>query len=660
MSFTPKVLIDKPDNTYCKVLFRYPRTCKVNTQQSKLHRILSLKHLTLAICCFTIPLHANANTLSDSTPMTHTIKQAIEHDPNVNFKWHAFLASGQAVNASRAGFRPNIDLTADYGIETRDYGPNETFNGGNINLQLTQILLDGQRTRHSLSNAESEKLASYFEFIDALEQTTLEAFNAYQDVMRYREIVRLAEDNRQIHAKIFDQIQSSVNSGATRRVDLEQAQGRLALAENNLLTEISNLHDVSARYLRLVGALPNQELQPFNLSTDINLPANFEIALESAYTHNPSFHASLRNIDASGFQLKRQQSENSPQLNLAGRYGARNYDQIGNRTNQQDGRISLEFTYNFYSGGKTQAEIARASDELNVAKTLHYKTCVDMRQTLQIAYNDTIKLAERLPNLEKHALSSNNVRVAYLAQFDIGQRTLLDLLDSENEHFEANRAYTNASYDLEIAYARTLASMGQLLKTLNVVRDQLPTLEDLGSTPYNLNAQHTCPTPTLQTEKVMTLDSDNDGVPDHLDMCPNTPTGTKVNDLGCTIHDEFTINERIQVSFDMNSSIVNPDYMSEIERIALLLNQYPTTKLVIEGHSSLIGSAEYNLWLSDRRAGAIRTIMINNFGIDPTRIEALGYGITKPIINAQTPQANKVNQRIEAIISNQHNDANLQ
>lgn len=614
----------------------------------------SLKKTALIVMSVFLPLqlsnaqtsHSNsANTLPD------TVKQAIEHDPNVNFKWHAFLASLQSVRTNQSGFRPSVDLNADYGYEWRDYGPNSTFTGGNINLLLTQMLFDGKRTRNLVTTSENEMLSAYFEFVGALEQTTLEAFTAYKDVLRYREMVRLAQDNYISHLKIFNQIQSSANSGVLRRVDLEQAQGRLALAESNLSTEESNLHDVTARYLRIVGNTPASELNTFNIMDLSKLPESLEEILETAYRDNPAFNSSLRKIDASESQLNQQKSQRAPTINLTARYGARDYDLQGNSTTQNDARIALELNYNLYSGGRTSSEIARASDEVSVANSLHYKTCVDMRQSIQIAYNDSIRIAERLPNLEKHRLSSNNVRAAYQAQFEIGQRTLLDLLDAENEFFEASRSYTNGIYDLQIANARTLADMGQLRSTLGIMRDNFPSLRDLGAEPYPLKARHICPAPKLEVASNIILDSDGDGVPDHLDMCPDTPANVKVDEKGCTIYDDVRINERVEINFDRDSDIVKPEFLGEVQKIAAIMKRFPDAQLEIEGHSSLGVSAEYNVRLSQRRANAVKQILVREFDIEDHRITTVGYGFGRPLINARTPEANAINQRIEAVIT---------
>ena len=97
------------------------------------------------------------------------------------------------------------------------------------------------------------------------------------------------------------------------------------------------------------------------------------------------------------------------------------------------------------------------------------------------------------PFLDQHQLSIEKAREAYRKQFDIGQRTLLDLLDTENEYFQARRAYTNATYEYAIAHARRLAGMGMLLSALQVSREGLPTVQELGQDRLEVNVDSQCP-----------------------------------------------------------------------------------------------------------------------------------------------------------------------
>ncbi len=130
------------------------------------------------------------------------------------------------------------------------------------------------------------------------------------------------------------------------------------------------------------------------------------------------------------------------------------------------------------SRNSPKASQRQFAQRLNQARDLRDKSCRDLRQTLSIAHNDIARLNEQLTYLNDHRNAIAKARVAYRQQFDIGQRTLLDLLDIQNEYFQSHRSYTSASYDLLIARARTLSGMGRLLTALQISRDDMPMTDE--------------------------------------------------------------------------------------------------------------------------------------------------------------------------------------
>lgn len=145
-----------------------------------------------------------------------------------------------------------------------------------------------------------------------------------------------------------------------------------------------------------------------------------------------------------------------------------------------------------------------------------------------------------------------------------------------------------------------------------------------------------------------TSDSDNDGVIDKNDNCPNTPMTDKVDSNGCTIFDEETSTMKLLVNFDNNKAIVKSEYLPEIEKMADFLSSYPETSLVIEGHTSKVGSAAYNKNISQQRANAIIAVLVEQFNIDSNRLSAVGYGEERLLELGDNAAAHAVNRRIEA------------
>ncbi|MGQ8365563.1 OmpA family protein [Glaciecola sp. 1036] len=146
-------------------------------------------------------------------------------------------------------------------------------------------------------------------------------------------------------------------------------------------------------------------------------------------------------------------------------------------------------------------------------------------------------------------------------------------------------------------------------------------------------------------------DSDGDGVLDKDDKCPDTPVADKVDEDGCSILQESEVAIELDILFPNNSSVIsNPD-SQKIEEFVAFMERFPNTDAVIEGHTSAVGDAAYNQMLSEKRANAVRSFLINEHGIDAKRLRAVGYGETKLKYTENTAEAHRLNRRIEAKVS---------
>jgi len=446
---------------------------------------------SLAVVLLGSPLAATAQP-EETNDLAAEVQRAIESNPEVQSSWHAFVSSGHDIDVARGGYLPTVDAVGRIGQESRNYGVNEDYSVAAAEISLTQMLYDGFFTRSEVERLDNAQLVRYYELLGSAEEIALETLTAYQDVRRQRELVQLAEEIYQEHLDVKAQVEESSRAGVARGADLEQINARVALSRSNLVTEISNLHDVSARYLRIVGQSPAERLEPIALD-DSALPSDLSAAMQLAYEGNPTFRAALRDIESSRAAVESQRAAYHPRLNLNASYGVDNRDDFGVRENQRDARIGLELRFNLYNGGSDRAAVKSAAEQLNVAKSLRDKACVDMRQELQIAYNDVRKLSDQVETLNNYRLAADRVRVAYRNQFRIGQRTLLDVLDAENEYFQASRSYVNAQADRRVAIARALASSGRLLEALEVRRSGLPSLADLGADRLPVDPETACP-----------------------------------------------------------------------------------------------------------------------------------------------------------------------
>jgi OOP family OmpA-OmpF porin len=149
----------------------------------------------------------------------------------------------------------------------------------------------------------------------------------------------------------------------------------------------------------------------------------------------------------------------------------------------------------------------------------------------------------------------------------------------------------------------------------------------------------------------LVLDTDQDGVLDDVDNCADTPLTDKVDEKGCSVFTEKEVSINVKVLFANNSSVIGNSSDSQFQEVANFMDRYLATDAVIEGHASAPGSDDYNLMLSQKRSNAVRTLLIQKFGIKAERLIAIGYGETQLLDTANTAKANQANRRIVVKVS---------
>jgi adhesin transport system outer membrane protein len=408
-----------------------------------------------------------------TSSLAESVRKAMEHNPEVAASLDALHAARDEADAAAGAWYPRVNASADAGRRTYSYtGPLQSttdFTQNGVRLELRQLLWDGLATNKEVERLGHAKLLRYFEFLDATEQVGLEAARAWVDVVRERRFVALAEENYVQHKITFDQVQQRVKAGVGRGVDLEQVVARVAVAQSGLVAERASLHDAIERYLAVVGSPPPADDGNVADALPDALPSTQATALEEAAQRSPAVAAAIENLRSARAAAEARKSAYQPRIEA--RVSAADGHNIdGNLYENHDAAAQLVLTWNLFNGGSDSARERQYASLLSQAQNLRDKACLDMRQSVSNAFNDVRRLQEQLGHLDRNVAAIAKARDAYRQQFEIGQRSLLDLLNSETELHGARRALAQAQADLAIAVARTHAGMGTLLAALGLQR----------------------------------------------------------------------------------------------------------------------------------------------------------------------------------------------
>lgn len=444
----------------------------------------------LAVAAATLPSIAMAQSLEQA------VASALDTNPQIRQAFNRFKASEEVINQATAGYYPTIDFDAGIGREwtetpstRRDaatplYNVDETIDltRREIGVTLRQALFSGFQTVNEVKRTEFEATADQWALFANAEDLALEVARAYLEYMRAEKIIELAQRNLASHQVIYEQVKQKTDSGLGSTADLSQVTGRLARAHSNLISAENNLSDARIVYKKLVDVAPNALRIP--VPDAVMLPQTLEQALKMASDNHPTLKAASNDIEAAVAQRDTAKGSYYPQVsfelsaawddNLDGSDGssllANGLDVGGNN---DEVLAMLRVNYNLFSGGADRARERETAYNLNESKAIQQLAYRDVVEGTTLAWNARLFLHQQMQYLRQHVEASFETRNAYDDQFKIGQRTLIDVLDAENELFQARREFLTAEYDDLIAQYRLLNATGQLLDSLRVTPPEI-------------------------------------------------------------------------------------------------------------------------------------------------------------------------------------------
>jgi adhesin transport system outer membrane protein len=197
----------------------------------------------------------------------------------------------------------------------------------------------------------------------------------------------------------------------------------------------------------------------------LSLPSSLDESLQIAFEEHPTLKSATADIEAAEAQHAASKSKNHPTLHLEGDR-TWNEDIDGVPGENEDWVIALRLRYNIYNGGKDSAKRKQTAELVTQAKDVHRGAQWETEEGMRLSWYAYEATAQQLDHLAVHVQSVADTKEAYVKQFNIGKRTLLDLLNTEAELIRAKQTYANTRYDQLFSQIRVLNSSGQLTKGL--------------------------------------------------------------------------------------------------------------------------------------------------------------------------------------------------
>ncbi|MFL2770554.1 MAG: TolC family outer membrane protein [Rhodospirillaceae bacterium] len=418
--------------------------------------------LTLTIVIAATALNSNA------APLQTELADLVANHPLIQSNRFKLQSAEQDVRTALSEFLPNLNLSANAGQERvstevlrlNKTGPLE--NGAeNLRLSLTQNIYDGGLRFSGRMSAKLEREIADITLISVRQTIMFEGIAVYIDVLRQSQLLELSEQNETNIRRQLNLEEERIRRGSGIAVDVLQAKSRLQIARERKVFVAGALRDANSRYLQVFNRAPhpldmNIPQQPNGL-----IPKTLEDAISIALIENPAVKSSQKLIEVADQNLEGISSEYHPTIDLV-LQGNYEDDFNGIPGIRRDYSAKLQANWNLFNGLSTKSRTKGAAYKYQARQSDYLQTRRKIEEQTRLAWQALLTARERVKLLNNAVNIANEVLNSRERLRESGRETALNVLDAENEVFNAQINYTSAIFLSKVSTYQLLLAMGRL------------------------------------------------------------------------------------------------------------------------------------------------------------------------------------------------------
>lgn len=420
-----------------------------------------MKSVLLIFSFYMAPIAAH------SEPLVEAIGHVLSTHPQIKSQTYSRLAVDEQLRQAKSGYYPSLDVLAGAGLAEHREPTDESLEPWETSITLRQNLFNGFSTVEGVGQQESAVASAAYKVQTVSEQLALRGCSAYLEVLRREDLKKVAQKNVETHLRIMDEIKLRGDSGVGRKSDTEQVQARLSLAQTNLVIAETNLLDAQSNYVSLIGYMPENLTTPD--SPDSSIPESLENAVAQATSANPNIKSAEADLEARKRQYKASKAPYYPSVDLELEQtwsDETSTGEEGSKTDELSGMVYVRF--NIFNGWQDEGRVAQNRMLINQAQEIKNNTERQVVESMKLSWRSYQSNQNLIGLIERRIAASESTAKAYVQQFDIGRRTLLDVLNTETEAINAQASLVEAKFDLLLSKYRILNGMGGLVKSLGL------------------------------------------------------------------------------------------------------------------------------------------------------------------------------------------------
>ena len=404
------------------------------------------------------------------------LRDAVQSALNTNPQIRQAVANRAATQEERVQAQglwyPRVSVEASAGIRDLRNPTRRTLNiaGQTLypvegNLIIDQLLIDsgGRQAEIRRQAARTDAAAARVE--ERSEYVALNVARNYIDYMLQQRLVAIAEDNVTFHQRLAGDLREGVTKGSISIADQQQAEERLQSARVRVTEAREDLDTAAIAFQTLTGMPIDSVSMPPDLSQF--MPATLAEAEELARTNNPRVQEALADLAVSREEIRAAKSELGPRVNLEGR-GRIGHDIDGFRGRTTDvlGQVVMRWTV--FNGGTKEANVREQQGRADETHARLFERTRQAEEDTRSAWSRLQNQSRLVGELETQGRVSDDLLLSYREQFNVGRRSLLDVLDAQNTRYNVQSQAESARLSRLYAQYRVLAASNRLIEALGV------------------------------------------------------------------------------------------------------------------------------------------------------------------------------------------------
>lgn len=396
--------------------------------------------------------------------LNEAVYKAIQTNPDIVSARKSVELAAENIDLARSDYRPNVSANAGITHAQSDNDVQGEWKGNtskSIGVSLTQPLYRGGRTTANIQEQKSLMSASEMNFSTAVHDKITETVAAYMDVFEARESVKVNQNNKTRLEERYRATKAGFDVGELTKTDISQAEARVAEAEADYIAARAVLDVALSNFRKVTSIVDEVNLSYPDLNKDM-VPQNLDEALSVAEAQNPTLRAAHLQLRAQDFNTDEQEGAFLPEVNLDAGFDATRNPVGGQFDREESASVSLNATLPFYQSGVLRNQLRQAQLGRAQAKADLDTIRRDVIDRVIAAWENYQAVGAQIDARQAQLNAANVAQEGVSLEQTVGARSILDVLDANQDVKDAELALIEVKSDAVIYYYELLAAMGRL------------------------------------------------------------------------------------------------------------------------------------------------------------------------------------------------------